>query len=168
MPTLLERAGASPGRPAEVVLVLDGLGADRNQPGFVSIIVSRGSGRLERRGEHEGLDARARLDDVGDGAVAVARDLVLARSFGLKLGWLTIASTSPVCTSSTITEPARARCGAWRLQLAVGEVLDAQVDAQRRSLARPRRGDALDVLDDAAEPSWIMRLRPSMPASQWS
>jgi len=36
------------------------------------------------------------------------------------------------------------------LQLAIGEVLDSQVDAGLEVLARPRGPDALHVLDDPA------------------
>ncbi len=55
------------------------------------------------------------------------------RSFGLYEGWFTIASTSPVCTSSTTTEPAcRLRLANGGLQPAIREVLDAQVDRERQ------------------------------------
>ena len=53
--------------------------------------------------------------------------------------------------SSTTIEPAlRAVFLHGRLQLAIREVLQAQVDARAQVLARTRRLDALDVLDRAA------------------
>ena len=36
--------------------------------------------------------------------------LIWLRSFGLKVGWLTSARTSPVATSSTMAEPEAALC----------------------------------------------------------
>jgi hypothetical protein len=62
----------------------------------------------------------------------------------LKAGRLTIASTSPVCTCTVLDQS--------RSQLAVGQVLDAQVQAKRQVAALFHRTNALHVLDLAAAP----------------
>ena len=56
-----------------------------SEPGDVSMMRARAvSAALERRRHHERLEARAGLEDVGDGAVAVVLGLDTAtRSFGL-------------------------------------------------------------------------------------
>ena len=79
----------------------------RIEPGPVSISVSAWSrpvfmpaattnGLMLEPGSKKSLVARLRYRD----------GRYCSRSFGLNAGWFTIASTSPVATSSTTTEPA--------------------------------------------------------------
>ena len=90
-----------------------------------------------------------------------------SRSFGLYEGWSTMASTSPVSTSMTITEPALRAVVLHRLlQFPVGQVLNAQIDAGDEVAAGPRGADALDVLDAVPEHVLDDALRPILAVHQ--
>ena len=77
----------------------------------------------------------------------------LSRRFGLYVGQLASARTSPVCASRTTRPPAFALLRSTAaLQLAEREVLQPRVDREREVAARLRRADRGDVLDDVAAP----------------
>ena len=144
------------------MLVLDDLVADTDESGIgiddAGRVVAPG---LQGRGDDEGLDARARLDDVGGGAVAVHRRADLAAIVGIE-GRL--VDHGEDLAGGHIEHDHRSGTRAVvadrRLQFPIRQVLDAHVDAQRQVPAGARGADVLDVLhlaalavlDDALEP----------------
>ena len=108
--------------------------------------------RLHGRRDHERLDARAGLEEVVGRAVAIARRGVLVAVIRVE-GRL--VDHRQHFAGGDVEHDDRARARLVRLhgglQLAVGEVLHAQVDAGAQVLSGARRLDALDVLDRAAE-----------------
>ncbi len=133
---------------AEILLILDRLRADLEEPGRriddAAIVVF--AGRDSRRHE-EGLHGRAGLEDVGCRAVAVdAGDELIAvvRVEGR------LIHHRQHFAARDIEHDDRAAAGALipdrRFQLAVGEVLDTQVDGKNEIATGARRTDALHIL----------------------
>ncbi len=99
----------------------------------------------------ERLDARARLEDVGGRAIAIARGrnlIAIVRVVGRLIHHRD--HFAGVDVEHDDRAAFRLVLVHRRLQLAIREVLNPQVDAGDQILARPRRADALDVLDSAA------------------
>ncbi len=91
------------------------------------------------------------------------------RSFGLNEGWLTIASTSPVAMSSTITVPA---CALYS-RIADFSSRYARYWMRRSMLvcsSSPCSGAFRTSTSwmTCPRPSWITRFAPSLPASERS
>ena len=105
----------------------------------------------ERRRYDEGLDAGSGLENIGGGAIAVQARLELlpiVRVVGR------LIDHRQHFAGVDVDDDDRARVRAVllhrRLQLPIGQVLDAQIDARHQIAPRPRRADALDVLDIAS------------------
>ncbi|MFO1400241.1 MAG: hypothetical protein U1F30_03345 [Steroidobacteraceae bacterium] len=137
---------------AERMLVLDGLGADLQEAAAgVDHAVGPVAAAAERRRDDERLDARARLEQVGRGAVAVHGRVDLLAVVGV-VGRLVDDRQhfAAVDVDDHHRAGARAVVADRGLELAVGQVLDPQVDAQRQVAPRARGADALHVLHLAA------------------
>ncbi len=108
---------------------------------------------LQRRGHHERLEARAGLEDVGDRAVAIIFGPILRPVVRVVRR---LIDHREHFAGSRVEHDDRARQGAAvgnrRLELAVGEILDSQIDARAQVAPRSRRLQQLDVADDLAAP----------------
>ena len=137
---------------AEVVLVGDRLDADahharRSVDDRVRVIAT---GSDAGRGD-ERLDARARLEDVGGRAIAIARGgnliaivRVVRRLVHHREHFARVDVEHDDGAALRLLLLHR------RLQLAIREILNPQVDARDQVFAGPRRADALDIFDGAA------------------
>ena len=131
--------------------------------------VGRDLAGFERGGDRERLQRRARLEHVGQRAVAhlLARDRV-ARLFGLYVGQLASARISPVC-ASRITSAAGLRLVRLDrgLELAEREVLQPRVDRRARGRGRPAaRGSLSTSSTTSPRRLMITRRLPGLPPSQ--
>ncbi len=131
------------------MLVVDHRGADLDvaRAGVddaVGLVTARG----QARGDEEGFDARAGLEQIGGGAVAVLRGIELMTVIGVE-GRL--VDHGEHFAGAHVQDDDRTGVGAIvadrRFQLAIGQVLDAQVDAELELAARAHGANALDVLD---------------------
>ena len=101
--------------------------------------------------DHERLDRRARLDDVGHRTIAIGLGLELVAIVRVVGG---LVHHRQHFAGGDVEHDHRARLRALvanrRLQFAIREVLDAQVDGQHEIAPGPHRADFLDVLHDLA------------------
>jgi hypothetical protein len=139
-----------------------GIGVEQRGVG----VMTPASSRRPRSAASSSSPARSGRSPRGCGA---RRAWLVPTAFGLKVGRLTIASTSPVATSSTTAEPLLAPVLEHRIaQLAIGQVLDATVDAQRQVLARLAARTRSTFSTMRPRRSRITRFAPGVPRSQSS
>ena len=137
---------------AVVVLVLENLHADleeaRRGVDDAALVVFTGG---ESGGHEERLDGRTGLEDIGGRPVAIGRRLNLLAVVGVVGG---LVHHGEHLAAGDVEHDRGAGAGTLvadrRLQLAVREVLDAQVDRQHQIAPRTCRPDALHVLHDAS------------------
>ncbi len=133
---------------AKILFVLEYLVADlhetrRGVHHAVGAVLSGG----ERGGHDERLDAGSGLENVGGGAIAVQPGLELFAVIGVVGGLIHHGQHfARVDVDDDDGTGLRAVLLHRRLQFAIGEILNAQVDAGDEIAARPGRANALDVL----------------------
>jgi hypothetical protein len=159
--------------------VVDRVRADGERPGSsLDHRVGADLAALQRRGDREGLQRRARLEHVGERAVAhalardaVARIGVVRRPVGER------EDLSALRVDDDEAAGLRAVCLDGGLELSEREILEPRVDREREIATSLRRADRLDVFDDlaaavddhaaaprfAAQPLLLRELEPFLP-----
>ena len=154
MPTL--RRARQDGRQAdaaEIARVFDLLRADNDEPGCRIDDAGRAVlTTLERSRNDQWLEARARLKDVSDGAIAIALGSEL-RAIVRVVGWLIDHRQYFARLYIEDDDRARTRVVGFdrRFERAIGEVLQPQIDTRAQVLAVMRRPNARNIFDGAAE-----------------